>query len=64
MIMEINIGEGAIVMVTTSVKFRNLKKNEMKRPSGGKQVSNAQFREEMEELRKKNGGRGGFMFRN
>jgi GLPGLI family protein len=64
MIMEININEGAILMVPTSVKFRKLKKNEMKRPSGGKQVSNAQFREEMEELRKKNGGRGGFMFRN
>ncbi len=65
MIMEININEGAILMVPTSVKFRKLKKNEMKRPSGGKQVNNTQFREEMEELRKKNGGRGGgFMFRN
>ena len=65
MIMEININEGAILIVPTSVKFRKLKKNEMKRPSGGKQVNNTQFREEMEELRKKNGGRGGgFMFRN
>lgn len=59
--LAIDINNGDRTIVASSVKFKELKKNDIKVPTGGEKISSADFRKTMEEQRKKNGG--GMMFR-
>lgn len=62
-VLAIDINNGERVIVAKTVEIRELKKNELKEPSGGNQITQAEFRKLMEEQMKQMGGRG-MMIRN
>ncbi|WP_373497131.1 GLPGLI family protein [Aquiflexum sp.] len=68
LIMEVNINEDEIVITVEKMDFRSLKKNELKEPKGGQEISDEEYRAMMEEQLEKMGaqGQGGFrmMIRN
>ncbi len=53
-ILSVDVNDGEVVINATALNFRPLKKNELKEPKGGKEVTNEEFRKEMEEIRKQN----------
>lgn len=57
-VLAIDVNNGERVIVAKSVEVRALKKNELKEPSGGTQITQAEFRKLMEEQMKQMGGRG------
>ena len=57
-ILAIDINNGERVIVAKSVELRELKKNELKEPSNGTKITQAEFRKVMEEQMKQMGGRG------
>ena len=60
-VLAIDINNGERTIVANNVKFKELKKNDIKLPTGGEKISSADFKKLMDEQRKKNGG--GMMFR-
>ncbi len=62
-VLAIDINNGERVIVARNIELRELKKNELKAPSGGTKVTQAEFRLLMEEQMKQMGG-GRMMWRN
>lgn len=62
-VLAIDINNGERVIVAKTVELRELKKNELKEPTSGTKVTQAEFRKLMEEQMKQMGGRG-MMIRN
>ncbi len=63
-ILAVDVNNGERVIVAKSIEFRPLKKNELKAPSNGTKMSQAEFRAMVDEQMKKMGGQGGFIIRN
>ena len=63
-ILAVDVNNGERVIVAKSVEFRSLKRNELKKPSGGTEMTQAAFRTMVDEQMKKMGGQGGFIIRN
>jgi GLPGLI family protein len=63
-ILAVDINNGERVIVAKTIEFRALKKNEMKKPSGGTITTQAQFRAMVDEQMKRMGGSGGMIIRN
>lgn len=57
-VLAIDINNGERVIVAKSVELRELKKNELKEPTSGTKISQAEFRKLVEEQMKQMGGRG------
>jgi GLPGLI family protein len=55
-ILAVDVNNGERVFVAKSIEFRPLKKNELKKPTKGTKVSDAEYRAMVEEQMKKNGG--------
>ncbi len=53
-ILHVDVNDGEVVITATALNFRPLKKNELKEPKGGKEVTSEEFRKEMQEIRKQN----------
>ena len=68
LIMEVNINDDEMVISIEKMDFRSLKKNELKEPKGGQEISDEEYRAMMQEQMEKMGaqGQGGFrmMIRN
>ncbi|MCU0419841.1 MAG: GLPGLI family protein [Cyclobacteriaceae bacterium] len=62
-VLAIDVNNGERVLVARDIRFRELKKNELKKPATGTRISRQEFQKIMDEFRKQNGGRG-FMIRN
>lgn len=58
-VLAIDINNGEQVIVARKIEFRALKKSEMKVPSSGQKISNADFRKMVDETMKQMGGPGG-----
>lgn len=64
-VLAIDINNGERVFVAKKVEVRELKKNELKAPSEGEKITQAEFRKKGEELRKQfRGGGGNVIIRN
>ncbi|HEX8060603.1 MAG TPA: GLPGLI family protein [Cyclobacteriaceae bacterium] len=63
-VLAVDLNNGERVMVAQTIELRPLKKNELKKPTGGTQVTQAEFRAMVEEQIKKLGGGNGFIIRN
>lgn len=59
LILEAIVGDAQSVITATNVEFRALKKDEIKIPSGGKKVTEAEFRKIMDEYAKEMQSEGG-----
>ncbi|MCE7862807.1 MAG: GLPGLI family protein [Bacteroidetes bacterium CHB5] len=57
-VLAIDINNGERVIVAKTIELRELKKNELKKPTSGTKVTQAEFRKVMEEQMKQMGGRG------
>jgi GLPGLI family protein len=68
LIMEVNINQDEMVISVEKLDFRNLKKNELKEPKSGQEITDEAYRAMMQEQMEKMGaqGQGGFrmMIRN
>lgn len=62
-ILELNLGEGTMIISATEVNLRDVSADELEAPTKGKKVSREEFdqmaREKMEEMRMEMGGRRG-----
>ncbi|MFN8357561.1 MAG: GLPGLI family protein [Spirosomataceae bacterium] len=58
-ILEVDINNGENVITAQKVEFRPLKSEEIKLPSGGKKVTDAEFKKIVDDYMKENGGQGG-----
>jgi GLPGLI family protein len=56
-VLAVDINNGERVILAKTIEARELKKNELKAPSGGTKVTQAEFRKIMEEQMKQMGGR-------
>ncbi|MEI9919727.1 MAG: GLPGLI family protein [Bacteroidota bacterium] len=63
-ILAVDINNGERVIVAQSIELRPLKKNELKKPTSGVKMTQAEYRAMVEEQMKKMGGRDGFIIRN
>lgn len=63
-VLAIDINNGERVIVARSIEMRELKKNELKAPTTGTKVTQAEFRKIMEEQMKQMGGGRQMMIRN
>lgn len=63
-ILAVDVNNGERVIVAQSIDLRSLKKNELKKPSAGTKVTQAEFRAMVDEQMKKMGGGNGFIIRN
>jgi len=61
-ILAVDINNGERVLVAKKVEVRELKKNELKAPSEGEKITQAEFRKKGEEMRKQFRGGGGNVF--
>lgn len=62
-ILAVDVNNGERVIVAKKVEVRALKKNELKAPKEGEKITQAEFRQKGEELRKQFGGRGNVIIR-
>lgn len=62
-VLAVDINNGERVIVAKSIDMRPLKKNELKKPSGGTKMSQTEFRAMVDEQMKKM-GQGGMIIRN
>jgi GLPGLI family protein len=58
-VLAVDINNGERVIVAKAIEFRSLRKNELKKPSGGTKMSQKEFRAMMDEQIKRMGGSGG-----
>jgi len=63
-ILAVDVNNGERVIVATEIEFRPLKKNELKKPAKGTQVTMTEYRAIVDEQMKKMGGNGAFIIRN
>jgi len=65
-ILAVDVNNGERVIVAQSIELRSLKRNELKKPSNGIKVTQAEYRAMVDEQIKKMGGGpgGGFIIRN
>ncbi len=63
-VLAVDVNNAERVMVATKIEFRELKKNELKVPSGGAKMSQREFDNTMKEQMQKIRANGGFMIRN
>ena len=63
-ILAVDVNNGERVLVAQSIELRSLKKNELKKPTGGTKVTQAEYRAMVDEQMKKMGGGNGFIIRN
>jgi GLPGLI family protein len=63
-VLAVDINNGERVIVARQIEFRELKKSEMKVPSSGQKVTQAEFRKIVDETMKQMGARGGMVIRN
>jgi GLPGLI family protein len=62
-VLAIDVNNGERVIAAKKVEVRELKKNELKAPKDGEKVTQAEFRQKGEELRKQFGGSGNVIIR-
>jgi len=60
-VLAIDVNNGERVIVARKLEFKSLKKGDMKVPSSGQKVTNAEFRKIVDETMKQMGGSGGRM---
>jgi GLPGLI family protein len=58
-VLEININDGERIISVKSIAMRPLKKNELKAPSGGTKITEAELRKKMDEQRERMRSQGG-----
>ena len=63
-VLAVDINSGERVIVAQQVELKNLKKNDLKKPSSGEKTTSAGFRAMVDEQMKKMGGQGGMIIRN
>ncbi len=64
-VLALDVNNGERVILAKLVEIKTLKKNDLKAPATGTRISRAEFRKQMEEQMKKNGGNGNqFIIRN
>jgi GLPGLI family protein len=63
-VLVVDINNGERVLLAKTIELRELKKNELKAPSGGTKITQVEFQKMMEEQMKQMGGRGGMIIRN
>jgi GLPGLI family protein len=57
MILEIDMNNGEVVRTAKAIEFKKQKESNLKAPSKGEKITQAEFRQKIEEWRKQNGGR-------
>jgi GLPGLI family protein len=57
MILELDVNNGEMTRVAKVVEFKKQKDSNLKAPSKGEKITQAEFRQKMDEFRKQNGGR-------
>jgi GLPGLI family protein len=57
MILEVDMNNGEIVRTAKAIEFKKQKDSNLKAPSKGEKITQAEFRQKMEDFRKQNGGR-------
>lgn len=60
-VLALDINNGERVFVVRNIELRELKKNELKAPTTGEKITQAQYREMVAEQMKRQGGQGGQM---
>src|SRR5262249_31664243 len=63
-ILAVDVNNGERVIVAQSIEFRPLKKNELKAPTKGMKVSQAEYRALVDDQMKKMGANVGFIIKN
>lgn len=63
-VLAIDINNEERVIVARKIEWRELKKNELKKPTSGTKTTQAEYRKMVEEQMKQMGGRGGMIIRN
>jgi GLPGLI family protein len=63
-VLAIDINNGERVLVAKKIELKDLKKNDMKEPTGGEKTTRAEFNKQRDEQMKKMGGSGGMIIRN
>jgi GLPGLI family protein len=63
-ILAVDVNNGERVILAQSIDFRSLKKNELRKPTTGTKVTQAEYRAMVDEQIKKMGGGNGFIIRN
>jgi len=63
-VLAVDINNEERVIVARKIEMRELKKNELKKPSSGTKTTQAEYRKMVDEQMKQMGGRGGIIIRN
>jgi GLPGLI family protein len=63
-VLAVDINNGERVLVAKKVEFKELKKNDVKEPTGGEKISRSDFIKMRDEQMKKMGANGGMIIRN
>jgi GLPGLI family protein len=63
-VLAVDINNGERVILAKTIELKELKKNDLKIPSSGTKVTQAEFRKMVDEQMKQMGGRGGMIIRN
>jgi GLPGLI family protein len=64
LVLSVDINDGEIAINALEIELKTLKKNDLKVPTSGKKVTEAEFRDAMREQMKGMGGPGGAVIRN
>lgn len=59
LILEVNINDGDIVYSVSKIEFKKLSNSDLKTPSGGKKITDAEFNKKRDDFMKEMGGQGG-----
>lgn len=59
LILEVNVNDGDMVYTVSKVEFKKLSSSDLKTPSGGKKITEAEFTKKRDEFMKEMGGQGG-----
>jgi len=62
-ILAVDVNNGERVIVARSIEFRQLKKNDLKKPTNGTKLTQSEYRAMVDEQMKKMGGQGGVFIR-
>ncbi len=57
-VLAVDVNNGERVLVARDIKFKELKKGDLKKPVTGNKITRKEFQAIMDEFRKQNGGRG------
>lgn len=59
LILEVDVNDSEILYTMSKIEFKKLTGNDLKTPSGGKKITDAEFTEKRDEFMKEMGGQGG-----